>query len=478
MRQKPTSFACRARYRRGVAITEALVAVALMVVTCGLAYQQVSGVHREGTGLSSSEGVKMLNKSLATYLHNGGTIPPGTTANALLTKMKKRAAETKEGTFAGLKGPFVDVRLVGLPAAADSTGQRIVWNAESWQFSLATTGAGWSSLRYDAEQALVDYGTEARTCMHNFAQENCWVWDYADAPLARRNPNNIPVADPLVGQLALTDDLLPLAPPVINPRSGVFDHRDFPLSLTIANSNTASASDVLYQINGGAWQVWLGGTSPVEKSLTTTISTYAQAREMTAFTDSAIVTETYISYFMRGQSGGVFINQTGDKQFVYSLNSGGSSLSWGKTESAGQAVSSLEFIPGSTFEAGAGESFELGNLRYFNGLTRAGTNAQTATVRLDLALSVPSTGTISLNIPVRMLNSIHYPWTPVSEYVDYLWVPQYLALSQPITILDRQFAVSIMAQASSAVVEGTEIKVPIGENATADVKLVATVTAL
>jgi hypothetical protein len=278
--------------------------------------------------------------------------------------------------------------------------------------------------------------------------------------------------------LPLTDDLLPLAPPVINPRSGVFDHRDFPLSLTIASSNTAGVSDVLYQINGGAWQVWLGGASPVEKRLTTTVSAYAQAREMTAFTDSAIVTETYVSYFMRGQAGGVFVNQTGDKQFVYSLNPGGSNLSWGKTESAGQAVSSLEFRPGSTFEAGAGESFELGNLRYFNGLTRAGTNAQTATVRLDLALSVPSTSTVSLNIPVRMLNSIHYPWTPASEYVDYLWVPQYLALSQPITVLDRQFAVSIMAQAPSAVVEGTEIKVPIGENATVDVKLVATVTAL
>jgi hypothetical protein len=475
MRSKPTVSTF---YRRGIAISEALFALAVMAVTCSVAYQQVSGLHRDSNSVSLGSDVKMLNKSVATYLENGGTIPSGTSGDTLLAKMKKTAAESKEGTFAGLKGPFVDLRLKGIASPSGSTASRIVWNSSTRRFAVSQEGTGWSSLAFDEQEAQADHGTEVRTLLHNFSQENCWVWDYAESGTARQRPNRIPQSTPGVAQLPLTDDPVPLAAPAITPLSGTFDHHAFPLSLSMSNPNAASVSNLLYQINGGAWLAWQGGSAPVAKSLTTTVAAFAQAREMSAYSDSAIVTETYITYFMRGQSGGVFVNQSGDNQFFYNLSSSGAQLSWGKAEAAGQSASSLELIPGTVFEAGAGESFELGKLHYVNGVTRAGTNARTASIRVDLGLSVPAGSTVSVDIPVRMLNTIHYPGTPASDYVDYLWVPQYTAVTQPVTILDRQFAISILAQANSAAVEGTEIKVPINENASADVTLVATIAAL
>jgi hypothetical protein len=459
-------------------LIEALLAVGMVIVTCSVAYQQLSGARTVGENTSRNEAVKMLNTSLGSYLENGGTIPAGTSAEALLGKMKKKAAEDIPGTFAGFRGPFVDVRLKPVPADLQTSSPRIVWNAAKRQFGLASAGAGWSSLAFDDQEGVTEHGTEVRVIHHNFASENPWVWDYKDLATSRQAPAHAATPDPLVGQWAVSDDLIPLAPPVISPVTGAFSHNAFPLSLTIADPNMAGTSEIHYQVNGGSWQVWQGGQSPVQKSLITTIAAFAQSKEMSAYTDSTIATETYTTYFMRGQASGTFLSPTGEKQFLYSMGAGGAIFSWGKVESAGQSVSSIEMVPGSTFEVGDGESFSLGTLHYTNGTTRAGTNATSATLRVDLALSVPSTGTVSVDVPVRVLNTIHYPWTPVSEQVDYLWVPQYTTLNQPVTILDRHFTVSILAQASSAVVEGSEIKLPIVENAGADVTFTATVTAL
>ena len=242
--------------------------------------------------------------------------------------------------------------------------------------------------------------------MLSFAGESRWVWDYKDNGAGRRVPKSIPTANPSPSQLLAPEDPLPLDPPVINPFSGVFNHHAFPLSLTITNPNPPGRSNTLYQINGGEWKAWQGGPSPVEKNLVTTVAAFAQGRELNT-TDSNIVTETYTTYFIRGQASGVFVDQAGDKQLVYSLSQGATTLSWGKAEFAGQSASSLRLIPDTVFEAGEGESFTLGKLHYTNGVTRAGTNAQTASLRLDLSLSIPSAGTVSLNLPVRMLNTIH-----------------------------------------------------------------------
>jgi hypothetical protein len=449
----------------------------MISVTCALAFQQVSGVKRNGEDFNRGETVKMLNASLAVYLQNGGSISHEATGDVILANLKKKVAEGTPGTFVGARGPFVDVRLKGIPVDLESKSQRIVWDSGKRQFSTSTQGPGWSRLSLDDLEGVASHGTEARRSMLSFAAESRWVWDYKDNGAGRRAPRSIPTANPSPSQLLPPEDPLPLDPPVINPFSGVFNHHAFPLSLTITNPNPPGLSNTLYQINGGEWKAWQGGQSPVEKSLVTTVAAFAQGRELNT-TDSNIVTETYTTYFIRGQAAGAFVDQAGDKQFVYSLSGGGATLSWGKTESAGQSVSSLQLVPDTVFEAGEGESFTLGKLHYTNGVTRAGTNAQTASLRLDLALSIPAAGTVSLNLPVRMLNTIHYPWTTAGDCVDYLWVPRQTTLSQAVTVLDRQFRITITAGADSAVVEGTEIKVPISENNGADVSLIATLTAL
>jgi hypothetical protein len=104
MRLKPTVSAF---YRRGLAITEALFALAVMAVTFSVAYQQVSGLHEESNSVGLSNDVKMLNKSVAIYLENGGAIPPGTAGDTLLAKMKKTAVKQNRERLQGSKDPLL-----------------------------------------------------------------------------------------------------------------------------------------------------------------------------------------------------------------------------------------------------------------------------------------------------------------------------------------------------------------------------------
>ncbi len=468
------------RRTRGLALTEMLIAVALVLVTASLVILQFNRARGGGEDSRRDDDVRMLNTAITSYLENGGSIPADITGDLILTKMKKAAAETVAGTFAGLKGPFIDVRLKGVTVDPNTVSPRIVWNAAKARFSVSDRGTGWSGVEYNAAAGAVDYGTETRQNTNSFASRDPWVWDYADLGASRRSRSRAPSTDSTVTPSTPSPDALQLKAPVINPTSGVFAHSAFPLSLAITDRNVAGTSDLLYQINGGPWQVWQGGPLALDKALRTTVTAYSKAREMNDWTDSASVTETYTTYFLRGQATGTLVSPAGDAQFLYTLASGGTSLTWGKLESAGQSVSSVQVMPSatSTFEAGEGESIDLGSLRYYNGVTRAGTNARSATFRLNVNLSVPSGSTASVDIPVRMLNTIHYPWTPEADKVDYFWVPKNTTLSQPITVLDRRFNLQIVAQAASSTMDGTDLKIPVSENATSSVSLTATIVAV
>lgn len=463
--------------RRGIALSNLLIAVSIVIVACAIGLQSFTGVKEDTDHFNCRQAVNILNASLSTYLQNGGSVPVGATPELMLQKMKKTVAETKSGTFVGLKGPFIDVRLKGEPVNAKSGAPRIVWDSAARRFAIASRGTGWARLIFDDQAAAANHGTEARKFTSSFAAESCWVWDYADDPSARRGPSHIPVSRPDVLPPPPVSTAARLLPPLINPLSGIFDHRSFPLSMTIVNPNTAGISDVLYQINGGAWYAWQGTAVPVEKRLTNTVTAFAQARENSGWYDSDPVTETYITYFLRGSSEGEFTGQAGDKQFVYSLEDNSTRLNWGKAESAGQSASSLEVVPGVQFEAGPSEVFEIGRLRYANGITRAGTNAQSASIRIDLILSVPSTQTLSVTLPVRMLNTIHFP-NSHTAHTDFLWVPRRTELPQILTILDRQFRITIEAQSDSMVSDNADIKVPIEENRSSEVLLTARLTSL
>ncbi len=467
-----------ARKYRGTSVMELLLTVTAILVIGRFAVMQVTGVKESSEAVRMRATAAMLNAAVATYLENGGRIPRGSSAEDVLAKLKTRILDYGEDYHPGLKGPFIDVRLTGLPAALDSRTPRVAWDGDRGKFLVALEGSGWSEVNYDDREAVADHGTEERYALASFARESRWVWDYSEAGFARQRMSQIPVTSPALPQILLPDEPPALRPPVIFPGTGIFDHRSFPLTLTITDQNPPGEADILYQLNGGEWQVWQGGQSPLSKSLSSSVKAFARAREGSLAIDSEIVQEDYTTYFLRGEGSGRFTNSVGESLAVIQTGGAGGSVRWGKAESAGQSMSELSLQSGDPFEAGPGESFALGTLTFRNGVTRAGTNLQSTTLLVDLAFSVPDSGSLTIQIPVRILNSIHYPWVPPEERQDHVWVPREVYLSPPLEVLDRHFVIRLNLSAPGAEDDGSELKVAVSENTSAELAMTASIEQL
>jgi len=471
----PLPLLHRAAARRGISLLEALLALAILSIVAGFALFQTVNLRESSQHVRLTDATAVLNSAVAAYLKNGGMLPSGCTGDTVLAKLKTRVDSQNEPYFVGFKGPFIDVRIKGIAADLHKTSPRIAWDDGLKRFRMRTSGPGWSNILFDRQEAKADHGTESRTAFNSFARESLWVWDYSDASARRRGVRNLPTASPATPQPVLPDDPVPLLPPVINPKTGVYDHRNYPLSLTITDLNPPGASDILYQVNGGEWRIWPGGQSPVPKSLTNSVNAFARSREAGFRSDSGITGETYTTYFLKGAPSGEFADPRGDRLMVHALASDGLKFHWGKTESAGHSKSELELIAADAFEAGPEETFPLGTIVYRNGVTRAGTNARSVTFRMDLVFAVPASGLLSFQFPVRILNSIHYPWIPPAERQDFIWLPQELVLSPALTVLDRNFTVRLQLSAPNAVIEGDDLKIPVSEDASAEISLQASI---
>jgi type II secretory pathway pseudopilin PulG len=460
-------------YRRGLTLADTLLSVAVLSVLAALAIAVFPGVRQISESTRLEKDTRTLNLAVAAYLNSGGRIPADATADAVLAKLKSCPPSAVMKTLPGLKGTMLDMRLAGKQAAPDSPGRRISWDYNKLAFRVAQSGDGWSEMTFDDSEVSMSRSADTRYAALPFASTEPWVWDYADTLSPLRGRTNIPVNNPAVTPPELPEGDFLLLPPEITPAPGEYSYLVFPLDVSIANPNEAGTSIVRYQINGGDWMTWTGGTQPLPRELTHNVQAFAESRDGETWQQSTTVEANYVSYFIRGQADVSFLNPVGESRLVQTVSADGNSFQWGKVESAGQAQSGLEFIPESTFEAGPGESFTIATLRYTNGLSRAGTNAVSVTATVTLPLTVPAQADLTVDMPLRMQNSIHYPWTPANEYQDYLWVPDTLPVVQPVVVLDRIYRLTLYTSAPGSARDGTDIKVPISEGQSVEVTVTA-----
>ncbi len=459
--------------RRGIALTELLLAVSVLGVMTGVAVNVFPGLRASADAGRLEKDVKTLNLAVTTYLNSGGQIPANATPDTILAKLKSSPTATTAKTLVGLKGSMLDMRLKGKHISSSASGTRIVWDPHSLSFRLAATGEGWSEMTVDNSEVTMTRAADNRRTSLAFASVEPWVWDYIEAGQQAHGPSNIPVNDPTVGQPVLVDPTFQLLPPIITPASGIVDYHDFPLEVTIENPNPRGMSNVRYQVDGAGWNT-LGATElHLSRELTHTVRAFAEGLDGETWQQSATVTTNYVSYFIRGQADADFVSPAGESRLEQVVGAGGRLFQWGHAQSSGQTQSSLEFIPGTAFEVGPEEDFTVATVRYVNGVSRAGTNATSVTASISLPLSVPSGTTVTVNMPVRMQNTVHYAWTPASDYKDYVWVPDTLPVVAPVMILDRLYRVTLRTSAAGSIQDGTDLKIPVGEGLTADVTITA-----
>ena len=458
-----------AAYPRGIAFTDLLLCVSVICVLAGVGMSAFPGLRSSVDRGRMARDVRVLNQAIATYLNSGGVIPANATADSVLAKLKSTPTAANARTVAGLRGTMVDIRLKGRPSRTGDSGGRIVWDRSSQVFRVAESGSGWTEMYYDNSEVNVARAAENRRTTQSFASSEPWVWDYRDGARSARGPVHLPVSDPSVTQPVLDEPSFVLLPPVISPDAGIYDYRDFPMAVTLRNPNPGGASNVRYQIDGAGWNTWTGAAMTLPRELTHSVEAFAESVDGETWQQSTKVTANYVTYFVRGEASGSFSSPAGEARMQQNTTAGGRVFEWGRAESGGQAHSSLEFIPGKTFEAGPGESFPVATLRYSNGLSRAGTNATGVNIAVSLPLTVPAGTTVGLNIPVRMQNTVHYPWTNPADYKDFVWIPGQVAVAAPVTILDRTYRLTLFASAPNSSMDGTDLKVPIGEGASAEV---------
>lgn len=120
----------------------------------------------------------------------------------------------------------------------------------------------------------------------------------------------------------------------------------------------------------------------------------------------------------RGHSDGRFETPVGDEGMLVS-GTGSRFFRWGEETRRRQGINQLEFR-GMDFVARPGEPFPIGQLTYFNGDTRPGTNAKGLTLRIRLTFDNGATATfpLSLNLISTPNRRTHYENADIVEILN------------------------------------------------------------
>src|SRR5690349_7611162 len=99
--------------RRGIALSDLLLTVAVLSVLAGVAVNVFAGVRDAGDKSRLDKDVRTLNLAVTAYLNSGGQIPADATPENVLVRLKSTPASAIAKTVTGLKGSMLDLRLKG-----------------------------------------------------------------------------------------------------------------------------------------------------------------------------------------------------------------------------------------------------------------------------------------------------------------------------------------------------------------------------
>jgi len=276
----------------GFTLFELLLVVSVLAILSGAAFMTVANT-REASRVSKLESdVATINAAIQVYEVNGGSLPSSATPDAILAKLKTRAASAS--TIPGLHSSFVDRRLTTeMQSSSEGAGsdKRALWNGTKKRFEVVTSGgAGVKNFLLDDALAATDPGTEGRTPTLQTGNEG-WVWNYTDVtPTAGGGPTSPGTddADPATAPTAPT--ALQLSQPNFSQQGGGYSLPNFDLSITLSNPNPPGTSQIYYS-TGGSTQLYKGQTLTVAPG--TTLTAFAATSDPDHWTNSATASNTY-----------------------------------------------------------------------------------------------------------------------------------------------------------------------------------------
>jgi hypothetical protein len=383
--------------------------------------------------------VAKLNQLVSLYLADGGSLNGVNSEQAVLDHLKRARPATEARTNVGVaSGRFIDVRLrVRTSTSGMATGQkyRAKWNSLTKRFDLVTGGSGVDEFYLDESLSGASFPLDTRTTSRKkLNSSNGWIWgDNANSPtVTYGTPTAVTVA---MGPGSFNPDetiptggssgggggsgtggggsggggsggggggttLTQLPTPVISPSGGSFAYSAFPTNITISsNGAPGSGASLVYRIDGGAWNTY-------SSSIAVTSGQRIDAKNISTspllYTDSPMTSQSYYRYVsgFSGTGNGAWTNVTGGPTLEYgvtgadnntTLTHGNTELDLGNGETLNAGVANVLSYNSKNFSTvQANTPFALGELTLINGTTFNDSEAEAATLRLNLNFTEPT----------------------------------------------------------------------------------------
>ncbi len=255
--------------KRGFGFLQLIAVVAVVGIIATISLTKITNINDRTEEQRLNTHVHVLNTSIKSYLGSGGSLENLTTAQQVIDKMKKHAANGDK--IPGYRGGFVDYRLTAIEqtdAEAATDGElRVLWDSAAQQFKIATDGSkGIKTFKMDPTATPESVDPEERSTFfelaNNDSSQGAWVWDYD------RETTAVPSQIVTVGNQQPDSDINPggtssakeqLLQPTVSPTPGQFPLSEFGSEgkpVTIANPNNISGevSEIYASVNGSYWQ--------------------------------------------------------------------------------------------------------------------------------------------------------------------------------------------------------------------------------
>jgi prepilin-type N-terminal cleavage/methylation domain-containing protein len=260
----------------GFSLVEVMLAVVMIAVLASIAIATFGRTDDGARRLVLEGDANMLNKAVQTYVASGGSLEGATSPGAVVAKLKTTTTVDQSQKIAGMRGPFIDLRLDLVPASASDQAS-LLYDASTGMFKVTEGNAGMvPNLNETLAEAAVT--TEDRHVSLALAKQEKWVWDYKDkaAPdkVAPVRPTGTNVVATTPTNPTPNPQALPLNPPEFSQPGFELGPNDFPQVVTLTNANPTGSSEILYRMNGGAWTRYETGLS-IPLQATTKIEAYA-----------------------------------------------------------------------------------------------------------------------------------------------------------------------------------------------------------
>jgi prepilin-type N-terminal cleavage/methylation domain-containing protein len=230
----------------GFSLVEILVVLALIGVVTTVSMPLITGAPEAAKRKKLEQDVAIVNNAIDSYLASGGD-PQNLTSDGVLGALKSRVYGGMAAEMLGPQGPFLDPTVATNPT--DFSWSAIFAPGARPRFEIVenTSGVVFGSGPAMAIGGVAERADQARPS---------WLWSYVEATPPAEAAVYIPLA---VDNVSLSTNLplvgVTLGPPLVSPSSTNGSLWNFPLSVSMTNTNPPGSSRVYYKVGTGNYSL-------------------------------------------------------------------------------------------------------------------------------------------------------------------------------------------------------------------------------